>query len=89
MIVRLYIKQPLLNDICKNKSIMVIYMCFVYTKDFRGIVIGKFLFMESGIFLKSRRNDIRINPVIGGNITEGFAFYKRSTISCFKRCVRC
>ena len=58
MIVRLYIKQPLLNDICKNKSIMVIYMCFIYTKDFRGIVIGKLLFVEISIFLKSRRNGL-------------------------------
>ena len=63
MIVRLYIKQPLLNDICKNKSIMVIYMCFIYTKDFRGIVIGKLLFVEISIFLKSRKYILSIGDL--------------------------
>ena len=34
-----------------------------------------FFFMEIGIFLKDRGYGIRINPIIRGNITEGFAIY--------------
>ena len=39
MIIWLYIKQPLLNYICKDKPVVVIYVSLVYTKNIRGIVI--------------------------------------------------